>query len=101
MRNKSSKKEYHNITLTDIQPHASIPRFPKNKIEKNIRQKRPGRIICRITGIDEKTHTIRFVAEMPKGLKTKVHFPSQGLPMIIGRDVFEKITALKKKGIRL
>lgn len=97
----ANSKENHNIILTDIQPHASIPRFPTSKVEKNIRKKRPGRILFRVTGIDEKNHSIRFVAEMPKGLKTKIHLPSQGLPVTIGKDVFEKIKALKKKGVKL
>ena len=94
-------KQPPRILLTDIQLHSTESNNPntfKRKLEKSIKSGKAGRfygVKMQINGNGK----LEFVIDLPKELPNQIKFlfPSDGVPICLGKDTVEKIQSLIKK----
>lgn len=111
---KNTKQtEYLDIYLTDFQLHAQKMTNPApllRAVEKTIKAGKPsGRAYGKVDMVDKKDFTVEFsiplddktqarVKEAQRlGKQIRIMMPKEGLPILLGKDAIEKITALKRQ----
>lgn len=110
------QQEYHDIVFSDIQFHAVEPTNPSpwhRAINKSLRSGMPGRIYSKnfkmeFTREKDGAITAKFSTPIPDDLNEKVKeiektgkkvrflLPKKGLPIYLGKDMIEKIKAVRK-----
>ena len=113
MSDNENQNKYLDIYLTDIQVHVqkmSNPAPLLKAVEKTVKTGKPaGRAYGKITGANEKDHTMNFVLPFDdktqarikeaqrQGKQIRIWTPKAGLFVFAGKDTVEKIEADKRK----